>query len=446
MKISAVLICLFSLTLLGAFPELPVSVFSSENAPVEAYFDFGKGDGTFPEGQKLQITYAVKNVSSKTVKGFVAGSVSTTRAPKIIHQFKKYLEVPPGQTQRVSFDYQPRQAGVYQVFIRYRNMLGTMTAHSARMAYAPEKINPPLSRKEDFDAFWQNTLRALKNIPPNFRVEAKSSLSTPKYQVYLIEMQSLDNMTIRGWYRVPKYKKNVPVILQLPSLGGSFYNVRSLEEKPRHGIPYDFAVLSLNIRGHGNSKDVIDYGEDYNRLISHGLEQKETYIYRGAVADCIRALDFLYTRPELDLQKIAVEGGSQGGALSLITTALDRRVKLCAPDVPFLCDTDHLVASAAWVETEIHRYVRQQSNLSMWRALYHLSYFDTKNFADRIQVPVMMSIGLQDRTCPAATSLATYNQVKAPKTLYVYPEGKHEGGGALHRQRKFAWIRQHWGM
>ena len=95
--------------------------------------------------------------------------------------------------------------------------------------------------------------------------------------------------------------------------------------------------------------------------------------------DCVRALDFLQTRTEIDPQKIAVEGGSQGGALSLMLAALDSRVKLCAPDVPFLSDINQLMLKANWVKVEMQRYLNTQPKLTEWRLKQHLRYFDTKN-------------------------------------------------------------------
>jgi cephalosporin-C deacetylase-like acetyl esterase len=44
-----------------------------------------------------------------------------------------------------------------------------------------------------------------------------------------------------------------------------------------------------------------------------------------------------------------------------------------------------------------------------------LSYFDIKNFADRIECPMLMAFGLQDGTCPPHTNFAAYNLVPAPK-------------------------------
>ncbi|MEO1653585.1 MAG: alpha/beta fold hydrolase, partial [Bacteroidota bacterium] len=316
---------------------------------VEASYMFDVGDGTFPAGQPLLIRFRLKNNTPRTLKGFVAGSISND-SPQVVHTYEKYLELAPGQIKTLDFSYSARAAGLYKVYTRYRNSLGTMAAQSIQMIYAPEKINPPLSRKKDFQAFWKASLKTLDAIRPEFKVIPKSELSTDRYKVYLVEMRSFGGALIRAWYRVPSKPGRHPAILQLPSLGGSFYNIKSLLEKPRHGVPYDFAVLSLNIRGHGNSKEDLDLGENYKDLIAYRLESREAYFYRGALLDCIRALDFLSNRSEIDQSRIAVEGGSQGGALSLMTAALDRRVRLCAPDVPFLSDIDELFVQAPWVK------------------------------------------------------------------------------------------------
>ncbi len=412
---------------------------------LQTEFDLEGSDGTFTSGTPLKINYQVNNQTGQTLKAYVAGSVSSAQGT-VLHSFKKYVEIPHQQNQTFTFYYTPPKANVYHIYAQVRNTSGTLKANSIKMAYAPFEIKSPLTRKQDFLQFWESTLQILQNTSPSFKMTSKPSLSTAAYEVFLVEMKSLENTTIRAWYRRPKNKNNVPIVLQLPSLGGGFYNVGSLEDKPKHGIPLDFAALSLNIRGHGNSKDYLDVGEDYHKIISHRLESKETYFYRGAVADCIRALDFIATRPEIDQSKIVVEGASQGGALSLFTAALDERVSLCAPDVPFLSDIENLMTLTNWVNDEVKRYQKQQPSLSTWRVQYNLSYFDTKNFASLIKVPVLMSIGLQDYTCPALTGFATYNCITAPKRLYIYPMAGHQGGAAAHRQKKFQWIRAEWGI
>jgi cephalosporin-C deacetylase-like acetyl esterase len=47
--------------------------------------------------------------------------------------------------------------------------------------------------------------------------------------------------------------------------------------------------------------------------------------------NCIRALDYLETRPEIDKTRFAITGRSGGGAYSWFTTALDPRIRVAAP-------------------------------------------------------------------------------------------------------------------
>ncbi len=44
-----------------------------------------------------------------------------------------------------------------------------------------------------------------------------------------------------------------------------------------------------------------------------------------------------------------------------------------------------------------------------------LAYFDIMNLADRVKVPVLMSIGLIDRVTPPSTVFAAYNHLETEK-------------------------------
>ncbi|MBN1341394.1 MAG: acetylxylan esterase, partial [Phycisphaerae bacterium] len=50
--------------------------------------------------------------------------------------------------------------------------------------------------------------------------------------------------------------------------------------------------------------------------------------------DCIRALDYLAARPEIDPDRIAAVGNSGGGIMALLITAVDERIKVCAAAHP----------------------------------------------------------------------------------------------------------------
>ena len=49
-----------------------------------------------------------------------------------------------------------------------------------------------------------------------------------------------------------------------------------------------------------------------------------------------------------------------------------------------------------------------------------LSYFDIMNLADRVKVPVLMSIGLIDKVTPPSTVFAAYNHLETKKELKAF--------------------------
>jgi cephalosporin-C deacetylase len=72
-----------------------------------------------------------------------------------------------------------------------------------------------------------------------------------------------------------------------------------------------------------------------------------------------RALDFLETRPEVDIERLGITGFSQGGGLSLAVAALDDRPKLSMPGMPFLCHFERpLQISKAYPYWEFAEYIR----------------------------------------------------------------------------------------
>jgi cephalosporin-C deacetylase-like acetyl esterase len=161
--------------------------------------------------------------------------------------------------------------------------------------------------------------------------------------------------------------------------------------------------------------------------------------------DCIRAVDFLCSRPEVDIARIAVEGGSQGGALSFATAALDKRIMACAPDVPFLSDFPHYFEVASWPGNEFSEYMKQHPEIKRDEVFRVLSYIDIKNLAPRITCPVLMQVGLLDNVCPPHINFAAYNNLKSEKQYKVYPGAGH-GLTSEAMDYKQQWLRKKLGL
>ncbi len=296
--------------------------------------------------------------------------------------------------------------------------------------------NPPVTKQPDFDAFWRETLSEAARYPLDAQVE-EISYPALGVRIYEAHYNGWRGARIGGWYLVPeKADKPLPALVQYHGYSGSRGEVHPLLMWALQG----YAVLAVDVRGQGGeTTDPATYsGGHIKGWMTQGIMDPYEYYYRGVYVDCVRALDFIATRPEVDAKHIGILGISQGGALTLAVAALDHRPVVAMPEVPYLCHFKRAVDMAMRMPyLEISDYIRRWPDREpqVWRTL---SYFDNMNLAGWIQCPVLMNVGLLDDICPPSSIYATYNKITAPKEMKVYPYHNHESVDA-HWVHKLRW-------
>ncbi|MBB4034310.1 cephalosporin-C deacetylase-like acetyl esterase [Dysgonomonas hofstadii] len=314
------------------------------------------------------------------------------------------------------FTYTNPAPGFYRYTIQFKRNGETVCEKKFNVGYEPEKIQSPIDAKADFKEFWDNNLKELAKIVPGYKLTPILEASKVDYDMYLVEMKSFGNETIKGYYAKPKREGKHPVIVEYMGYGSQPYYPNQWWD--------GFAYFVLSIRGQALNQPTNKYGT----WITYGLDNKDNYYYRGAFLDVVRALDFVSSRPEIDAERIAVRGGSQGGALSFVAAALDKRVKVAAPNIPFLSDYPDYFKIAHWPKSDFDNYIQNHPE-AKWDDLYNLlTYFDIKNLAQWIECPLIMGIGVQDEVCPPHINFAAYNQVKSEKSWMAFPEFGHSVG------------------
>ncbi|MBN2449372.1 MAG: acetylxylan esterase [Lentisphaeria bacterium] len=102
-------------------------------------------------------------------------------------------------------------------------------------------------------------------------------------------------------------------------------------------------VLAIDPTGQGERSEYVDpaTGKDLvpRCVPQHHYAGRPSWLVGRCLAgyrtwDCIRALDVLLQRPEVDPQRIAAVGNSGGGQMALLITAVDERVAVCAAGHP----------------------------------------------------------------------------------------------------------------
>jgi cephalosporin-C deacetylase len=292
----------------------------------------------------------------------------------------------------------------------------------------------------NLDDFWRETLAEAQRAPLNESLE-KLEYPVPELDVYRASYDGWRGARISAWFIARTGARALPTLVFYHGYSGSKGQVYDYLSWALQG----YAVIAVDVRGQsGDSSDPGNYpGGHVSGWMTQGITSPESYYYRGAYVDCVRALDFAVGRPEVDPNRIGVLGVSQGGGLSLAVAALDSRPRLSIPEVPFLCHYRRALEVTnqnPYQEIAVYcnRYPEREQEV-----FQTLAYFDNLSLADRIQCPVLMTVGLQDLVCPPSTIFAVYNRIPSEtKEIHVYPFGGHEAY-STHHERKIAWARKY---
>jgi cephalosporin-C deacetylase-like acetyl esterase len=154
-----------------------------------------------------------------------------------------------------------------------------------------------------------------------------------------------------------------------------------------------------------------------------GLDDKDKYYYKRVYLGCVRAVDFIASLPEYDGYNLAVTGGSQGGALSIITAGLDKRIKYLAAFYPALSDMSGYLQGRAggWPHIFNPDNTSNQKEDKIETALY----YDVVNFARKVSQKGWYSWGFNDQTCPPTSMYSAYNVIHAPKEIHLFQDTGH---------------------
>jgi len=294
----------------------------------------------------------------------------------------------------------------------------------ATAGFAPEKIQPVTEVPEGFDAFWREGKELLAKIPIDAERTLLPEQCTAKVNVYQISLQNVgpraDGVSrIFGILAEPKAPGKYPALLRVPGAGVSA--TRGMVKEAERGA----ITLSIGIHGIPLGLDARLYpllaGGALNGYWVYNLDSRDRYYYRRVYLGCVRANDYLTSLPNWDGKTLAVTGGSQGGALTIVTAGLDPRVKALAAYYPALSDMAGYAHGRAggWPHAFKDPLNRTKEKLET------AAYYDVVNFARRVKVPGIYAWGYNDETCPPTSMYAAYNVVTAPKRLMLALETGH---------------------
>ena len=289
--------------------------------------------------------------------------------------------------------------------------------------FDPQMIQPTVENPEDFKQFWEQAKAALAKIPIDAKMTLLPERCTENVNVYHVNLQNFRlGSRLYGILCVPKKEGKYPALLKVPGAGVRPYaGDVALAEKGIitfeigiHGIPVTMEPSVYTDLG----------GSALNGYFNYNLDNRDRYYYKRVYMGCVRANDFLVSLPQYDGTHLAVTGGSQGGALSIVTAALDGRVKHLAAFYPAISDvTGYLNGRAGGWPHIFDKNNVPFNNLKEKKET--VKYYDVVNFAREVKVPGLYSWGFNDETCPPTSMYAAYNVISAPKELFLALETGH---------------------
>lgn len=289
----------------------------------------------------------------------------------------------------------------------------------ATAAYAPEELRPVSQLPDDFLKFWETTLANARQTPLNPTMTLLPERCTETSNVYEVSFQTKAwGGRMFGILSVPKAEGTYPALLRVPGAGVRPYSGDT------YLAPGKVIVLEVGIHG----IPVTMQQSVYDNLAAGALngywnfcrDNRDQNYYNRVIVGVLRAVDFICSLPQFNGKALGVTGSSQGGALSVITAALDSHVTFFGAVHPALCDHEAFLKKRAggWP----HYYYQAAPTDKELKAL---RYYDTANFARCLKATGWFSWGYNDEVCPPTSMYAAYNAVTAPKELHLYLETGH---------------------
>jgi cephalosporin-C deacetylase len=301
----------------------------------------------------------------------------------------------------------------------------------------------------DLKEFWGALLtRADELAAPTTTKELESTLTC--LRVYDLEFSGAHGHRVKGWLLLPRdAEEPMPCVVKYIGYGGG----RSLPHEftlwPSTGV----AIAIMDTRSQTWS-DTVDPGVNLAPqspgFVTQGITAAANHYYSRVFVDAARLVTCVQQLPQIDSSRVAISGGSQGGAIAIAAAALTAGLapEALRPepllgalvDVPFWCDVyraSTMVDTAPYVE--LSNYLRARPH-DIDAVRETLSYLDGSVLAAHAECPSLFGVALMDDVCPPSTVYSAYNAWLGPKQIEVYPFGDHNGGDSWHQLVELEWL------
>lgn len=286
----------------------------------------------------------------------------------------------------------------------------------------------------EFKIFWNEKVKYIDTIQLCYKLEKTSFSKFENIEFYNLTFTSFDNSTIYAKYiKNLKYRtlypnKAIPMLFYFHGYPASSRNW--LEKSTFSSLGYDVVAIDFRNQG-GLSKDKSNSSPSVFGHLTIGLDENiEDMIFFKNILDTLILSRIVTSFDDIDSQNIASYGASQGGAFSIMFTALNKNVTKCISLYPFLSDFQTFYENDnrknAYAEFTHHGRWFNTKGENTKAFLNNLYYLDTLNFAKLLKCNILFGISNLDEDCPKETQEKVFNNIKSKKKAYIYKKYYHE--------------------
>lgn len=290
-----------------------------------------------------------------------------------------------------------------------------------------------LPTPDDYDDYWASALDDARRHPLALRREEVDSGLTA-VDVFDVSFAGAGGRRVTGWLRLPRHRPGrLPAVVHFNGYGAG--RLDPIDDLTWPVAGFAQLVMNTHAQGGGSTGHLLD-----------GIEDPYLFYYRGVFVDAVRAVDALRSLDEVDGDRIAAIGNSQGGGIALGVGALAQGLSAVLAQSPFLTDAPTALQRAAqgpW--TELRAYLTEHPERADTVART-LAYVDGVTSARHATAPGWMSDGLADDICPPETTRTAVAAYAAPVRFREWPGAGHEAGGSGDVAAALKALRQQFGV
>jgi cephalosporin-C deacetylase len=271
----------------------------------------------------------------------------------------------------------------------------------------------------EFGEYWQATLDGLTRYPARAGVDPIPLRSTDFATLYGVRLTSAGPYRVFGYLSIPAGPGPFPAIYYAPK----YQSVLEIIPQGTANLQRS-RYITFSLAGRGQRNADTPYAAMFPGLLTEGIDDPASYVFRGIAADACRGLEFLLTRPELDTGRVVVVGND----LALIAAAL-------TPGATHVVTTPALFHATAELAPRTQAYPLEEINdyLRVFPARAELvrrtlACFELRAFAPRVSATTLVMAGAPGSLLDEAALRPLLSALGGPVTVHASEQSTYKDG------------------